>query len=61
LISKIDNPRTEMIILRYRFGVAGVLEVRHLVEAKYRRVKTVRSAQGRVFLLYRRRPDVDKG
>ena len=61
LISKIDHPKTEMIILRHRFGVAGVPEVRHLMETKYRRVKNVRSGQGRVFILYKRRPDVDGG
>jgi hypothetical protein len=54
LISKIDNYKTKMIILRRNFGVFGVAEVRRLVEAKYRRVKSVRSAQGRVFLIFKR-------
>ncbi len=54
LMERIDNQNTEMIILRHAFGVFGVAEVRRLVKDKYRRLKTVRSAQGRVFHIYKR-------
>ncbi|MCP4675745.1 MAG: glycosyltransferase family 39 protein [Deltaproteobacteria bacterium] len=54
LVKRIDNPKTQMIILRHNFGVFGVAEVRRLVKEKYRRLKSVRSAQGRVFHLYKR-------
>ncbi len=54
LITKIDNDKTEMIILRQNFGVSGVQAVRRLVAAKYKRVKRVRSNQGRVFHLFKR-------
>ena len=36
LVSRIDNPRTEMIILRANFGVWGVPDIRNLVNEKYR-------------------------
>ena len=58
LISKIDNYKTEMIILRRRFGVSGVKEVRNLVETKYRRLKEIRSSQGWVFQIYKRKNDL---
>lgn len=52
---KVDEEGTKLIILRNRFGVAGVPEIRRLVATKYRLVRTFRSAQGRVFLMYERR------
>ena len=55
LLSKIDNDKTKMIILRHRFGVSGVAEVRHLVKTKYRRLKRLRSAQGFVFDIFKRK------
>jgi hypothetical protein len=58
LISKIDNYKTEMIILRRRFGVAGVKEVQTLIETKYRKVTDIGSAQGWVFEIYKRRSDL---
>ncbi len=54
LIKRIDNDKTEMIILRRRFGVAGVKEVMQLVKTKYRPLKNLRTAQGRVFTLFKR-------
>jgi hypothetical protein len=54
LIEEIDLPKTEMIILQNRFGVAGVLEVKKLVHKKYKIVKGVRSVTGRRFSLYKR-------
>ncbi|MCP4606650.1 MAG: glycosyltransferase family 39 protein [Proteobacteria bacterium] len=61
LIKKIDRPSTEMIILRHRFGVAGVKEVQLLIKKKYKRIKSVRTAQGRVFHLFKRRADEKRG
>ncbi len=58
LISRIDNYKTEMIILRRRFGVAGVKEVRTLIETKYRKLTDIRSAQGWVFEIYKRKSDL---
>lgn len=58
LISKIDNHQTEMIILRRRFGVYGVPEVRKLVETKYRKLTEIRSAQGWVFQIFKRKQDL---
>lgn len=55
LIRRIDNPKTEMIILRPRFGVGGLPELMRLVAEKYEKIHSVRSAQGTVFNLYKRR------
>ncbi len=54
-VKMIDKDSTRLIILRRRFGVAGVPEVWNLVKEKYSLVKTFRSAQNRVFLMYQRR------
>ena len=58
LISKIDNYKTEMIILRRGFGVYGVPELLDLVKTKYRKLTELRSAQGRVFQLFKRKKDL---
>ncbi len=58
LVKNIDQRKTETIILRHMFGVAGVREVRLLVKKKYRLLKQLRTAQNRVFYLYKRRGDV---
>ena len=55
LIEKIDHAQTEMIILRDRFGITGVAEVRRLVENKYRAVKKLRTFNGKRFTFYKRR------
>jgi hypothetical protein len=55
LIEQIDTPKTEMIILRNRFGVALVPEVRRLVKEKYDRILSIRSKTGSVFHLYLRK------
>jgi hypothetical protein len=55
LVRKIDKPTTEMIVLRERFGVAGVRQVVELVRSKYERVATLRSAQKNRFHLFRRK------
>jgi hypothetical protein len=57
LIARIDKPSTELIILRHNFGVYGVKEVRGLVKDKYRRIKTLQSAQGKVFHFFKRKTD----
>ncbi len=54
LVERIDNPNTEMIIFRRRFGVAGVREVQALVRDKYEMLRSVRTGRGRVYSLYRR-------
>jgi hypothetical protein len=54
LIARIDNEKTELIILRNRFGVYGVTELRELVKKKYRAIKSFRSAQGKVYYLFKR-------
>jgi hypothetical protein len=57
LIERIDDPRTKLIVLRHRFGVFGLTELRQLVEEKYRVVGTYRSAQKRLFRIFERKPD----
>jgi hypothetical protein len=59
LIERIDSPQTKLIILRQRFGVSGVAQVRQLTRDKYRAVKTLTSKQGRRFTIYERR--LEKG
>lgn len=55
LVAKIDKPGTALIILRPRFGVAGLVEVRKLVSEKYKIVKSVRSFEGRVYHVFKRK------
>jgi hypothetical protein len=51
---RIDVPSTRLIILRHRFGVAGVREVSDLVARSYRQVRVFKSAAGEVFRMYER-------
>ncbi|MDJ0764397.1 MAG: hypothetical protein QNJ97_15570 [Myxococcota bacterium] len=60
LLRRIDSPKTEMIILRSRFGVAGVPEIQRLVSKKYTRLRTFRSDQHRIFSIYKRREENKK-
>jgi hypothetical protein len=55
LIRRIDTPKTEMIILRNRFGVALLPEVRRLVAEKYEKILSIRDGTGAVFYLFLRR------
>ncbi|MFO8074449.1 MAG: hypothetical protein R6V85_21515 [Polyangia bacterium] len=57
LVRRIDRPDTRLIVLRHRFGVSGVREVRELVDRRYRPVETFESAQGRVFRMFERRDE----
>jgi len=56
---RIDVPSTRLVILRRRFGVAGVREIADLVASKYRQVRVFSNAGGEVFLMYERRRDGD--
>ncbi len=57
MISLIDKPSTEMIVLRPRYGVAGVGEVKHLVKTKYRMVDKKRASYGAMYQFYKRKPE----
>ncbi|HUT78433.1 MAG TPA: hypothetical protein VM285_12135, partial [Polyangia bacterium] len=54
IVSRIDAPSTKLIILRHRFGVAGVREVSDLVARRYRQVRVFQNAGGEVFRMYER-------
>ena len=55
MIRRIDSPKTEMIIIRPRFGVGGLPELTRLVASRYQMVHSARTSQGTVFYLYKRR------
>jgi hypothetical protein len=57
LVRRIDRPDTRLVILRHRFGVSGVRQVRELVASRYRLVETFESVQGRVFRMFERREE----
>jgi hypothetical protein len=61
IVSRIDAPSTRLIILRHRFGVAGVREVSDLVARRYREVRVFRNAGGEVFRMYERKGDAGGG
>ena len=55
LIKEIDNEKTELIILRHRFGVAGLKQVKRLVEEKYALVKSFRDKKKHaLYRIYKR-------
>lgn len=55
LVREIDDPKTELIVLRDRFGVAGVQELQRLVSEKYRFLKAFRSSEeGATYRMYKR-------
>ncbi|MBN1654517.1 MAG: hypothetical protein JXA30_12165 [Deltaproteobacteria bacterium] len=55
LIKKIDNPKTELIILRQRYGVAGLKEIQQLVREKYSLLKSFRVSEDRaIYHIYKR-------
>ena len=56
-IALIHKPSTEMIVLRHRYGVAGVSQVKHLVKTKYRMVDRMRASYGAVYYFYKRKPE----
>jgi hypothetical protein len=55
LVERIDHPRTKLIILRRNFGVAGVKQVRELVQRSYRLVSQHRASDGKSLAIYERR------
>jgi hypothetical protein len=55
LIDTIDSPKTEMIILRHRFGVTALADLQQLIKEKYRILKGLRTSEGTVFYLYKRK------
>lgn len=58
LVARIDTPRTRIVFLRNRFGVAGVPEVRALVGRKYALVREFRTEEGgKTFQMFERRAD----
>ncbi len=55
VIKEIDNEKTELIILRHRFGVAGLKQVKQLVREKYTLVKSFRDSKKRaLYRIYKR-------
>ena len=54
LIDRIDKSDTELIILRHNFGVAGLPEVIALVQRKYKHLKSVKTAQGKLYDIFKR-------
>jgi hypothetical protein len=57
MIAAIDRPTTEMIVLRHRYGVAGVKMVQNLVKKKYRMIKKLRASYGAMYYMYKRKPE----
>ncbi len=57
IVSKIDSPRTSMIILRRNMGIARIPEVLRLVKDKYNRIAVFRAKTGAQFYLFSRRKD----
>lgn len=55
LVTAIDSPSTELIILRPRFGVAGLDQIQNLVRNKYQRLKVLKSGQGTTLVFFKRR------
>lgn len=55
LMSGIDSPKTEMIILRKRFGIAGLGEIKDLVASKYNLIKELQDPSGITLLFYKRK------
>lgn len=57
LVQRIDVPRTALVILRNRFGVAGVKQVQRLVKQKYKLVSRHRTGDGKRFMIFERNTD----
>ncbi|MDD5306871.1 MAG: hypothetical protein PHU25_06070 [Deltaproteobacteria bacterium] len=57
MVRRIDTPSTRLILVRPRFGVAGLPQLQELLKARYTLVRTFRTAEDQVFLLYERRPE----
>jgi hypothetical protein len=60
LVQRIDVESTRLIILRRRFGVAGVEQVKQLVRERYEPAAKFTSAQGRRFTIYERQDGDDR-
>jgi len=56
MVERIDAPRTKLIILRNRFGVAGVKQVQQLIRDKYELASRHRSSDGKRFVIFERKP-----
>jgi len=59
MVRRIDLKSTKVIILRNRFGVAGVSQIKRLVKEKYDLVRTYTSDQNARFMVYRRKAAAD--
>ncbi|HQB11322.1 MAG TPA: hypothetical protein PLW37_15775, partial [bacterium] len=55
LIFDIDTPKTEMIILRKKFGIAGSSEIKELVARKYNLINELKDPSGITLLFYKRK------
>lgn len=53
LVQKIDASKSKLIILRKRFGVAGLPELQRLIKKKYRLLRSYRTAQGNIFYMFK--------
>jgi hypothetical protein len=54
MVRKIDKPTTELVIIQDRFGVAGLSELQGLLREKYRKIKTFRTNEKKLFTMYKR-------
>lgn len=59
LIRRIDEPGTRLIILRNRFGIAGLKQVQKLIASRYKLVRKFVTAQKKLYLMYERKPEPD--
>ena len=57
MVASIDDPSTALIILRNRFGVAGVKQLQKLVKQKYELVSRHRTSKGKRFMVFERKSD----
>jgi hypothetical protein len=55
LVERIDDPRTKLIILRNRFGVTGVEQIKRLVKKKYELASRHRTSKGKLFMIFERK------
>jgi len=57
MVRSIDDPSTKLIVLRNRFGVAGVKQLKQLVKEKYELRSRHRTSKGKRFMVFERKAD----
>jgi hypothetical protein len=60
LVARIDAATTRIVFLRSRFGVAGLAELKALLQEKYTGVRSFRTYEGQVFQMFERRADAGR-